>query len=69
MPRDPNNSGHLTDAKSVLVYLDPAILSAIDAARGDETRSKYLLRMAAKGLQLDGYEPRGRGKRKLDSNG
>jgi hypothetical protein len=66
MTRQPNNSGHSTDSKSVMVYLDPVVLEALDAGRGDETRAKYLLRMAAKGLKLKNYEPRGRGKPKID---
>ncbi len=66
MAEKPKPSKPITDAEQCLVWLDPVLAAALDKARGvtpkkpkgTKTRPRLILELVAKGLQLEGYEPR-----------
>lgn len=66
MAKQPKPSKPITDAEQCLIWLDPVIATAIDKARGvttkkpkgTKTRPRLILELVAKGLKIEGYEPR-----------
>lgn len=53
-----------TDSKQCKLMLDPEFDAAVEERRGTKTRPAFIIEMAAKGMGLTNYKPRGRGQPK-----
>ena len=56
-----------TDAEMLLLSLDPVMAAALDAVRGEQTRTQAAMVLMAKALKLKGYAPRTRGRPKAQA--
>lgn len=53
-----------TDSIQCKLWLDPEFTANVDEKRKGKTRPAFIIEMAAKGMGMKNYKPRGRGKPK-----
>jgi len=53
-----------TDSERLHLWLDPVLATAMDAARGNQSRPAFAAAAIAEKCKLKGYKPRGRGRPK-----